>query len=456
MTTKTQHQRKTALLLKEFNSSKNSSHKFATNKKSTNLFRSRNQKNTKRLNMRDLNDVIAVNTKDRTALVEGMCSYQQLVEETLKHNLMPAVVPQLKTITLGGAISGIGIESSSYQYGLAHETVLEMQILTGDGKLTLASASNQHKDLFYGFPNSYGTLGYALRLKIKLIKTKPFVKLRYVLFDNAKDYYRAMQEACEKSEWKGEKIDFIDGVIFDDHSMYLVLAQMTSEAPYQSNYKYQNIYYRAMLARSEDYLTIKDYIWRWDTDWFWCSKNVGAQNPIMRKLYGPNHLKSEFYMKLFGIDAKYNLLPTIDKLLKKPMLEAIIQDVQLPIQSAEKFLTFFNKTIQIQPIWNCPVRQLNPKVEWSLFKMKPRQLYVNFGFWDSVIVGESLPQGHLNCKIESVVKLLRGKKSLYSNSFYSKEEFWKLYNKKSYDILKSRYDPGLRFKDLYQKTVLKG
>ena len=46
---------------------------------------------------------------------------------------MPLVVPQLKTITLGGAVAGLGIESSSFRNGLPHESVLEMEILTGDG-----------------------------------------------------------------------------------------------------------------------------------------------------------------------------------------------------------------------------------------------------------------------------------------------------------------------------------
>ena len=48
---------------------------------------------------------------------------------------MPAVVPQLKTITLGGAVAGVGIESSSYRHGLVHDTVLELDVLLGDGRV---------------------------------------------------------------------------------------------------------------------------------------------------------------------------------------------------------------------------------------------------------------------------------------------------------------------------------
>src|SRR5690606_22627606 len=57
--------------------------------------------------------VLSVDPVTRTAEVEGMVTYEKLVAATLEHGLMPLVVPQLKTITLGGAVVGLGIESSS-------------------------------------------------------------------------------------------------------------------------------------------------------------------------------------------------------------------------------------------------------------------------------------------------------------------------------------------------------
>ena len=41
-----------------------------------------------------------------------------------------------KTITLGGAVTGLGIESTSFAWGLPHESVIEMDVLTGDGSIT--------------------------------------------------------------------------------------------------------------------------------------------------------------------------------------------------------------------------------------------------------------------------------------------------------------------------------
>jgi len=98
---------------------------------------------------------------------EGMTTYEDLARECLAHGVMPTVVPQLKTITLGGAVAGVGIESSSHRHGLVHDGVLEIEVLLGDGRVVVATPGNEHADLFYGFPNSYGTLGYALRVKAR-------------------------------------------------------------------------------------------------------------------------------------------------------------------------------------------------------------------------------------------------------------------------------------------------
>ena len=83
---------------------------------------------------------------------------------------MPLVVPQLRTITLGGAVTGLGIEATSFRNGLPHESVLEMEVFTGAGELVTARPGD---DLFDAFPNSYGSLGYATRLRIELEPVRP-------------------------------------------------------------------------------------------------------------------------------------------------------------------------------------------------------------------------------------------------------------------------------------------
>ena len=55
--------------------------------------------------------------------------------------------------------------------------------------------------------------------------------------------------------------------------------------------------------------------------------------------------------------------------------------------------------------------------------------------------------------IERAVNELGGHKSLYSEAFYSPDEFDELYGGETYKMVKKTYDPDFRLLDLYAKAV---
>ncbi len=422
-------------------------------KQNSNLFRNRKKGAKPKLDVRSLNKVIHVDKKKLIAEVEGMTTYQDLVDATLAFSLLPPVVPQLATITIGGAISGGGIEASSFKFGLVHETVEEMTILLSNGEVITATAKNKHRDIFAGIVNSYGTLGYILKLKVKLVKASPFVQLRHFSFTNSKDYFAAVDEVFKYKKYKGERVDFMDGMVIDSKKLYLLLARFTEKAPYLSNYKYMNIYFRSIAKRSEDFLTVRDFIWRWDTDWFWCSKGFGLQNPLLRLIVGKFLLNSKAYWKITKLDGRFGLVEKWESLKgKNKSRERIVQDVEIPIDNSGKFLDFFIKRIGISPIWICPLKTYKSSTNFPFFPFDPKKEYINFGFWDSVPANKN-SQSYFNRLIERTVIDLKGHKSLYSDSFHTESQFWNIYDKKLYNKLKSIYDPDSRLKNLYQKCV---
>ncbi len=123
-----------------------------------------------------------------------MTTYEHLVDATLAHGLMPFVVPQLKTITIGGALTGLGIESSSWRAGLPHESALSIDVLTGAGEIVRATPDGPDAELFTTFPNSYGTLGYAAAATIELVPVHPYVRLRHVRFEDLDELSSAIDE----------------------------------------------------------------------------------------------------------------------------------------------------------------------------------------------------------------------------------------------------------------------
>src|SRR5262245_21740731 len=93
---------------------------IALAKDTSNLFRDRAAATRRRLDVRSFTQVLRI--ADAFVEAEGMTPYEDLTRACLARGVMPAVVPQLKTITLGGAVAGVGIESSSHRYGLVHDT----------------------------------------------------------------------------------------------------------------------------------------------------------------------------------------------------------------------------------------------------------------------------------------------------------------------------------------------
>jgi FAD/FMN-containing dehydrogenase len=413
------------------------------------IFRDRYRPSSTRLDVRAFNRVLDVDRAGGTVDVEGMTPYLTLADATFLHEMLPAVVPQLKFITVGGACSGLGIEASSFRYGLAHETVEELEVLLADGDVIVCTPTNAHSDLFFGFPNSFGTLGYALRVKAKAIRATKYVEVTHVRYNDSGAFFGALEAWCKRAD-----VDFVDGVVFAAGEYYLNLARFVEAAPYASDYTYMKIYYRSIRERERDYLSTLDYIWRWDTDWFWCSRMLYAQHPIVRRILGRNRLNSKFYKKAIDWGPGVRLRRAWRGLVGHHH-ESIVQDVDVTIAKAPAFLDFFQREIGLTPIWICPCKAYDPRRSFPLFPTDREALYVNFGFWDSKFTATAFPEGHFNRLIERKLAELGGIKSLYSDSYYTADEFWAIYNKPAYDQLKAKYDPNSRLSDLYRKCVLR-
>ncbi len=443
-------------------------------KRTSNLFRSRAATGSTGLDVSGLTGVLHVDPTTRTADVAGMCTYENLVAATLPHGLTPLVVPQLKTITLGGAVSGLGIEAASFRNGLPHESVLALDLLTGAGDIVKATPGDE---LFAGFPNSYGTLGYATRLRIELEPVRSHVALRHVRFDDLDELCGAVTQIMASRDWDGEDVDYLDGVMFSPTESYLTLGRRTDHtaggagnpataggagnpataggagtAARPSDYTGQQIYYRSIQQRDRDVLGTHDYLWRWDTDWVWCSGAFGVQHPVIRRLWPARLRRSDVYWKLVAADQRLDLSNRIEVWRGRPRQERVIQDVEIPVERTAEFLRWFVEHVGIKPVWLCPLR-LRDERTWPLYPLEPGSDYVNVGFWSAVPIAPGGSGSDTNRAIERQMDTVDGHKTLYSDSFYPREEFDTRYGGEHYAALKERYDPDRRLLDLYAKAV---
>jgi FAD/FMN-containing dehydrogenase len=423
-------------------------------KKTSNLFRVRTGNDTPGLDVSGLDGVIAVDVApDGTAAadVQGVCTYERLVDVTLARGYIPLVVPQLRSITLGGAVTGLGIESTSFRSGLPHESVVEMDVLTGDGQVVTTRPGDE---LFDAFPNSYGSLGYATRLRITLEKAPAYVDLRHLRFDDLDALAKTIAVVVEQGEHDGVRVDGLDGVVFEPGEAYLTLAtwrEPTAGAVVStSDYTGMEPYFRSLQHRETDTLSMYDYLWRWDTDWFWCSGAFGLQNPRIRRLWPRRFRRSDVYHKLVGLENRFGVMARIDRARGKPDRERVIQDIEVPVERTADFVRWFDEAVGMRPVWLCPLRASR---SWPSYPLEPGSTYVNIGFWGTVEIAAGAADGDRNRAVEAKVTELGGHKSLYSDAYYDRDTFGRLYGVDNLTRVKAQTDPDNRLTGLYEKAV---
>ena len=425
-------------------------------KRTSNLFRARTATTAPGLDVSGLAGVVAVDvdpaTGEGTADVQGMCTYEDLVDVTLARGLIPYVVPQLRSITLGGAVTGLGIESTSFRNGLPHESVLEMDVLTGAGEVV---TTRPGEDLFDAFPNSYGSLGYATRLRIGLERVPAYVDLRHVRFDDLDLLAKTVEEIVERGEHDGVRVDGLDGVVFEPggglpDAGHLARGRSRGQVS-TSDYTGMDLYFRSLQRRETDTLTMYDYLWRWDTDWFWCSGAFGLQNPRVRRLWPRRWRRSDVYSRIVGLENRFGVMARLDRARGKPARERVIQDIEVPVEQTPDVRPLVRRERRHAAGVAVPAAGLAATGRRT--RCEPGRTYVNVGFWGTVPIAPGAADGDVNRAVEAQVTELGGHKSLYSDAYYDRETFDRLYGVVNQNRVKQETDPDHRLTGLYEKAV---
>lgn len=105
------------------------------------------------------------------AEVDAGVVWRDLLQETIAAGLTPAVLTEYISLTVGGTLSVGGVGGTSYRRGAQVDNVLELDVVTGEGKLVTCSTS-QNKKLFDAVLAGLGLCAIIVRAKIRLIPAK--------------------------------------------------------------------------------------------------------------------------------------------------------------------------------------------------------------------------------------------------------------------------------------------
>jgi FAD/FMN-containing dehydrogenase len=383
-----------------------------------------------KIDVSELTEILSIDPERRICVAESGVTFVDLVHETLKHGLVPAVVPELATITIGGAVSGCSIESMSFARGGFHDNCIEYEVITATGDVLTCTPHNEHRLVFEMMHGSFGTLGILSKLVFELVPAKPFVHVTYETYATLADYQAAIRRRFEARD-----VDFMDGIIHSPHCFVLSLGRFVDSAPYTSRYDWMKVYYRSTRTRRDDYLRTIDYFFRYDRG----VTNVRPKSFVGRLLFG----------KLMTSTRWLQLGDKLHWLLRssKP---TITVDVFVPFSKVPAFLGWYEREIGFFPVWCVPYRRVRdyPWLADSFWKQLTDPLFLDLAIYGMRQHGDT----NVHRRIEEKLRELGGIKTLISHNYYSRDEFWSIYNKRNYDAVKRITDPDDQFRDLYEKT----
>jgi len=389
-----------------------------------------------KIDVRDLDALLSIDVEGRRCVAEPGLTFSDLVKRTLEHGLVPKLVPELKTITIGGAVSGCSVESMSYKYGGFHDGCIEYEVVTGTGEV-LTCSRERDALLFEMLHGSYGTLGILTRLTFDLIPAKPFVALEYRTVRTPEAFHAALLEACADPE-----VDFVDAIVHARDRFVLCLGRFAEAAAEVSDYTFLDIYYRSTATRERDTLTTYDYFFRYDTECHWLTRTLpGMETRVMRFLFGK---------LLLGSTNLLTWSKRLRHLLKLRRRPPVVVDVFIPRRRFLEFYAWYEKAIDFYPLWIVPYRMPRP-YPW-LAEEQVRRMGDDL-FIDCAVYGKpnDEPGVDYSRMLEEKTFELGGVKTLISQNHYTRERFWSIYNRSNWSAVKERTDPKNLFRDLYDK-----
>lgn len=423
-----------------------------------------------------LDQILLIDPIKQIAIVEPEITMEKLVKATLPHGLLPKVIPEFRGITVGGAITGAALESSSHCYGQFNDICSAYELLLGNGSLIRASG-RENQDLFYGISGSYGAMGMLTSVDIDLISVTGFVTLTYRPFNDIK---MLLEELNNTISHKNPP-DYIEGLVFSLQEGLIIEGRHSSAEDVRvlkrrttTRFGDQWFAKHARMIKDKgqkECMPLFDYLFRFDRGAFWMGYYALRPSLLIR------HFLRNYQWLLKTI--KMNRLPPVQNTLQASFLPRalgsamssqplyaslhaipeswfaksfVVQDFYIPQDKAKDFVSKAMEEIGIFPIWLCPVKGTEtPQFLAPHYCNDALQNFINVGIYG--IPRSSKSSIESTRYLEQLLKSIKARKMLYSQTYYSPEEFWEIYSKAQYEQLREKYHAEKRWLSIENKVL---
>lgn len=411
------------------------------------------KKKSPRLSLSKLNHIVEI--EEDAIWAEPYVTQEDLVKALLPLGKIPPVIAEFKKITVGGAIMGSSLESSSHRYGQFNDPCLEYELLLGDGSIVKASPYT-HKDLFYAVSGSFGSLALLTMAKIPLIPVKPYVKVEAFRYKNVDDFFKALKKLCHENT----RPEYIEGLIFAKDDLRIIAGVFSDKVKgilYTQKSTACEWYHQFIYKNDQFTMPTHDYLFRYDRGAFWMGTYALWSSLLARFLFENTVLNPIIKPFLNYADGKYNHLKFPPYLFRRvaggfmdsydlyKLLHAkkedwfkkhfVIQDFYIPEENVEKMVEYTLEKNKIYPLWICPCK--GTETAQMLSPHQGEKLFFDVGIYGWPI--ETMRGDEASFDLEKKTYELSGRKMFYSYNFLSKDELEKLYPFDRFNSIRSFY-----------------
>ena len=271
--------------------------------------------------------------------------------------------------------------------------------------------------------------------------------------------YQTLPDALGKIEHitSDAEVDYLDGILFSKNQGVIITGRLTDNPTHNVAIQHFSdpkdpwfyLHVKETIARRTGPITeaipLTEYLFRYDRGGFWVGKSA-----------------FEYFKMPFNGLTRWWLDDFLHTRMMYTALHAsgqskkyIVQDLALPYSTAEQFIDYADKAFGIYPLWLCPLRQsaiptMHPHSNQGEADGETQKPMINIGLWG---YGPSQHDDFVkaNRDLEHKLRELGGMKWLYAHTYYTEEEFWKIYDRSWYDALRQKYD-ATSLPSVYEKV----
>lgn len=428
------------------------------------------------VDLADLADIVHVDLDAMTVRMEPYVDMGHVTATLLKLGVCLPVVPEYDDLTVGGLVCGYGIEGSSHKYGLFYDQVLSMEVVLADGTLVRATRDNQHRDLFFALPWSYGAIGMLVGVEMNLIRVKPYMKVTYYPVAGT------IQQMCQS--WQRFLVptdrpwaEYVEGIIYSSDRGVIMTADYADEAEALASGKLNDMGWwfkpwfhkhvkEAVLDCTVDgapvveYVPTRAYYHRHTRSLYWEADLLVpmGNHPMFRWLLG----------WLMPPRVSFLKLTMVPKMVEYYNSRFVAQDILVPLHKTADCMEFLHDEYDIYPLWLCPHRIFKTRMGTMLdceqgYDEEPlaqgdtpeAQMYTDLGIWYTpghILHGEQFDAAQASDNMEKWLIDNNGYQTLYAITELTEKNFWTMFDKTLYQKCREKYGAIGKFMDVYYKV----